>query len=40
MQIYNYVIEQCDYGDNSEKLYEYFLQVIREFIEQVSLVRV
>ena len=35
MQIYNYVIEQCDYGDNSAKLYDYFLVVIRRFIDTV-----
>ena len=34
ISIYNYVIEQCDFGDNSANLYAYLDETISNFIEE------
>lgn len=32
MQLYNFIIEQCDFGDNSQNLYEYLLEATTLFL--------
>lgn len=40
MKLYNYIIEQCDFGDNSANLYEYLVEVNLAFLRNDIVPRV
>ena len=40
MQLYSYVVEQCDFGDNSAGLFEYYMQVSKDFLRKDILSRI
>jgi len=40
IRLYNFIIEQCDFGDNSANLYEYLVETNTSFLRNVILPRI